>query len=970
MKIRTSRQIAGHLAAAIMIALAAAPNAFAQEADDDSAQLDRVEVTGSRIRQAQIEGVSPVLVLDREDIDRTGLTSVGDILQQLTISGSAINTRFNSSGNFGFPPDGGGIGAGAVQVDMRHLDANRTLVLVNGKRWINGASASGVSSAVDLNTIPINIVERIEVLTDGANAIYGADAIAGVINIITRSDFSGVEARGYYGEFDEGDGEVGEAELTIGKDLDEAHFVMSVGYANHEEVFARDRELSQFPVPGTGLTRGSSGTPQGRFVFFDPNTGELINATLNDGVIDPMYDPANPNGGDYHGFTNNDRFNFAPLNLYITPSERVNFFTEASIDITDNTQFYLRGVYNNRKSTNQAAPEPIFIGPGAETGSIADDIIISATNPYNPFGFDIFASQDDVDAGAFIGRRPLEAGPRVFKQDVDTFFVTGGLTGEFVLADNPWIWDVSFSWGRNSAEQRKTGALNARHISMALGPVDECEADISCVPLNIFGGQGAGGGTITPEMLSYIGFVQNDKSENEFTDFNASITGDLFELPAGPLGVALGYEHRDLEGFFQPDSVVAAGDSMGVPSSPTEGGYDTDEVFLELNVPLLSGQPGAELLDVSLAARWQDFSTFGSDVTPKFGVRYMPTTGLMFRGSWSEGIRAPGIGELFGTQSRFDAVLSDPCANTMTPSANCQALGVPAGGFEQINPQISILTGGNPNLQPEESDTFTVGMVWSPQFVDNADWVSALNFEVNYYDIELDGAIQAVDAQFQLNQCVATLDPAFCNGITRSPSGAISSFQNTLTNIGAIETSGFDFNASYSSEPFGWGLLLFEWENTIVSDYTEINPDGSERQLEGIEENDSAIPEWQSIFTTVLSFNSGWRFNWRIRYIDEITESCSDFLDGSPNSLTALGLCSNPVPSNEALSTNDLDSTVYHDLSLEFPVWHDIQFELGVNNAFDEDPPICLSCSLNGYDPSTYDPEGAFWYVRATWLMP
>lgn len=948
MKVNTFRK------SALCVALSCALGGFSATAlaqDESVEELGKVQVTGSRIRQVQIEGIEPTQTITREDIDRSGLTSVGDILQQLTQSGSALNTRFNSSGNFGFPSNGGGIGAGATQVDMRHLDPNRVLVLVDGVRWVAGSSASGVSNSVDMNTIPVGIIERIDILKDGASAIYGADAIAGVVNIITKNDMDGGEVRVYGGIFDEGDGETGSVDLTFGNKSDRMSMLFNVGYTNQEEVSAADRFLSQYPVPFTGTSNGSSGTPQGRFLLNDIN-GTEIDCTLNDGIMGPVYDPLNPcgAGSNYHNFSGADRFNFAPYNLYVTPSQRSNFFGTVNFELTENTSLTIKGMYNNRKSTNQAAPEPIFIGPFAEAGAIADNIIIDSTNPFNPFGINVFE-----DGFGFIGRRPIEAGPRVFNQNVDTFYFSAGLNGSLDIGDRNWYWDVTGVYGKNSASQRKTGALNIRRIANALGPLDVCEATPGCVPLNIFGGQGDGSGTITPEMLNYISFVQNDNSEQVLTDFTANMSGDLAELPAGPLAVGVGVEYRKQSGWFQPDAVVVAGESNGVPSSPTSGEFDVSEIYAEMLIPVLSGSPGAHLLDFSLAIRSSDYSTSGSHSTGKIGFQYMPTENLMFRGSFAEGLRAPSIGELFGTQARFDAQLTDPCNNGGGGAPGCA--GVP-DDYMQINPQISTTTGGNPGLNPEEAETLTLGMVYSPSWAEDTAWANSLDFEVTYYDIEIDGAIQAVDAQFILDQCAADPNYVLCGSFSRDAFGNIENFSTQLTNIGGIQTSGVDFNVTWTSPQFDWGFVQTKWNNSFVNNFDELNPANTPsgfapRDLDGKEMADSGIPNWNSNLFTTFNIHS-WKVVWGTRFTGGLTETC-------PGSVAGLGLCS-----DDAAGTNSLGGTAYHDLQVIFPKLGEFEIEAGVNNITDKMPPTCFSCSLNGYDPSNYDPEGSFGYVRAT----
>jgi iron complex outermembrane receptor protein len=991
---KTPIALAGASALVLSLAIAPADLARAQQAED----MEEVVVTGSRIRQDPLSESGPVMRLSEEDILRSGQTSLGDYLQQLPSSGGALNSRFNSSGNFGFPPDGSGVGAGSSQVDLRHLNAKRVLVLVDGIRWISESSASGVGSATDLNTIPLSIIERIEVLEDGASAIYGADAIAGVVNIITKKNFQGFEISGYGGSFSEGDGDTLETALSIGSVTDQTSVFFNLSYVDQKSISAADvAQARESAGPGTLNLHGSSGTPQGRFVLNDPNTGTDINCTLNNSAVPGsgqtavFYDPANPCAGDdFNTWTNEDRFNFAPFNFVVTPSERVSVYGQSEVRFTEQVSFYMKGLFNNRRSTNQAAPEPLFIGSDAGNGNILDTISVDVTNPYNPFGFTVSAE----DQAYFMGRRPLEGGPRSFKQDVNTWYMGSGLIGEFSAGDRDFFWDANFVWSRNQANQIKTGGYNARKLKTALGPAFQdtdgtfrCGTPgnpiAGCVPFNFFGGQGANGeGTITDEMLGWVGFTQQDSSEQELVDVTLNISGDIIELPAGMLAFAAGYEFRDQEGSFQPDSVVVAGDSAGIPAQPTSGSYDVSAFYGEVNVPILADMAFADLLDLSLAARSSDYSTFGSETTTKIGARWRPIPDLLFRASLAEGFRAPAIGELFGSQSRFDATIADPCSDfnntgvSQTVIDNCVAQGVPAdGSYVQLGGQISVLTGGNPLLQPETVDSTNFGVVWSPSFVENMNWVEGLTLELTYYRHELSDAIQAVDAQTILDSCGNTGEAAFCGLIGRTGSGVINSFDNQLTNIGGIDTDGYDFNLTYVSPDTGVGQFRVNWMNSMLNEFTEILLDPSsasgfrERSLEGIEENDRGRPELTS--TLIVDwFYGDWNVAWTLRYIDEQTERCSDFLDGSDDSLANLGVCSQPNFTDNSLSLNTLDATMFNDLQVTYRPsrWDgNLSLTLGVNNVFSEDPPACYSCSLNGYDPSTYDMPGNFTYLRATW---
>ena len=274
-----------------------------------------------------------------------------------------MNTQFNSSGNFGFPPDGGGIGAGETHVDLRHLGSKRVLVLVDGLRWINGSSASGVGNAVDLNTIPLAMIERVEVLEDGASAIYGSDAFAGVVNIITKTQQHGLQSELYSGSYG-GGGESLKFSLVDGVERTTWRALAGLSYTDQVALDSPTHEQSRYPKPNTGTSHGSTFTPQGRIIFFDPNTGAFVNCALSERTNGPVYDPSDPcgDGDSYHPWSNGDRFNYAEYNLLLTPSSRMGLFGKLQVDLLDTTKFNIKAVLNQRKSTNRAAPEPLWLG--------------------------------------------------------------------------------------------------------------------------------------------------------------------------------------------------------------------------------------------------------------------------------------------------------------------------------------------------------------------------------------------------------------------------------------------------------------------------------------------------------------------------------------------------------------------------------------------------------------------------------
>ncbi|EQD67788.1 TonB-dependent outer membrane receptor, partial [mine drainage metagenome] len=352
------RTLAIAIAAVFALPLLAHAQDTAPPPDKKNAkQLEAVEVLGSRIRGAEIATQTPTMTITARQLRQTGLTSLGDILQQLTTSGSALNTKFNSAGNFGFPPDGSGVGSGSATLSLRNLGAKRTLILVDGLRWVNESSASGVSAAVDLNTIPVSIIERIEILPDGASALYGSDAIGGVVNIITKRTQEGAAVSYYVGGYDAlSGGMTTTGTASLGGKFNRGEFFIDYEHFNQNAISSGAWSQSGAAcVPGTGLANCSSATPTGRFIFTDPNTQQVQDLTLNG---------AFPNGAvyptDFHNFTTADRFNFAPYNLLLTPNKRDSVFASTRYQLTDDITWYVRGLYVQRKSVNQAAPEPIF----------------------------------------------------------------------------------------------------------------------------------------------------------------------------------------------------------------------------------------------------------------------------------------------------------------------------------------------------------------------------------------------------------------------------------------------------------------------------------------------------------------------------------------------------------------------------------------------------------------------------------
>ena len=928
--------------------------------------IEEVVVTGSRILRDPVDEPTAILQIGAAELERTGLTNLGDALQDLPIAGSAPNSQFNVPGNSGFPQDGSGIGAGSVQLSLRNLGAKRTLVLVDGRRWVAGASASGVPGTVDLNSLPDNVVDRIEILQDGASAVYGSDAIGGVVNIITDPRFAGFEFEAQTGGYlQHDDGESTALGLRWGVGDGSTHAVLSASWRNELGIETADRERSAFPNPGATScdvagSHCSSFTPQGRFIF-GPDLAGGASVTLNDGVLNdgganiPIFDPANPGSGDFHAFTSADRFNYnGPTYNYLrTPNERTNLFGSVRRAVGPSTELFGTMSYTYRSSATKAAPEPLCLGNGCGN-PINSNFVVSAKNPYNPFGVDLSVAAGTLE---FFGRRPLESGGRLFFQDTHTYFATIGAAGEFDRGGRPLYWEAYGSYGENQGFQTKRNSHNAAKLQIAMGDPAVCEATPGCVPFNFFGGQGPdGSGSITREMLAFVTYTQRDESRQTLANLAFNVSGDLVRLPPGEVGFAAGMEYRDHVGWFHPDPIAERGETAGIPAGRTEGGFDVLEFYGELRVPLIDNAD--RHWELNVAARRSDYSTSGAEATYKISSLFRPVDSLALRGSLSTGFRAPGIGELFGGAAREDFSFMDPCSDARgelgssgggrdaaQPAriiANCASLGVPTG-YVQSNPQLSAVSAGNAALAAETSESFTFGVVWSGNF--DSGWIARLSASVDYYDVDIVDAVQGRSPADVLAACVDTLDPAFCDLAPRTSSGALDVIDNQLQNIGGIEAAGFDVQMVYQGPAWSFGQFAVTFNGTFLDTYLERtqNVDGTESVMDraGTHTNETfqrAFPElrWTA---TVDWLKDRWDGALALRWTDSMT----------------LG------------AGSEVDAVLLADVRLGYtPGFLDDSWTatLGFNNVFDEDPPLCFPCGAIGMSSVAHDLPGRVGYMR------
>lgn len=926
-------------------------------------QLGEIEVIGSHIRNIDLETQHPILVLERVDIERTGLTSISDIVQSIVANGETLNRNINNNN----------INHGAQEVNLRSLGSNRTLVLVNGARWVSQATGS-----VDLSGIPLALVERVEVLLDGASAIYGSDAIGGVINIITRKDFEGGELGAYFGQTSHDDGERRSYDLSFGHKSDNWSASGGIEYSRDDPIFAGNRAISAVPV--YGLPAGATGS------FFTP-----YSFLVPDSYLDGFENLGNPplqlisgrpgkSPNDFRAVDfNQDLYNYAPLNYLQTPQQRRAIFAQARYEFSSSLALSADVLFNQRHSAQQLAPSDILID--TTNPFSANAIAISPDNVYNPFG-------EPIDVAV---RRFSEAGPRIFEQTNNTKRLHMALDGQFVLFGRDWAWGADAAATRSDEHEFTGPYADDRKLAPALGPsfVDasgsvHCGTPTApiagCVSLDLFGPPGS----ITPAMLAYVDVFENNRKRTDSRDFDVHLSAnELAALPAGPLGFAAGIEHRRESGATLLDPLESSGNvnGNGVSSSSTSGAYSVTEAYVEFDAPLLADKPFARKLDLTAGSRYSNYSNFGGSTNSQLGLRWKPVDDLLVRANAAQGFRAPAITELFQGATQFrDFGITDPCdaRNMPTPaiSARCQALGVPANVHSDAAAD-NVSQIGNPNLQPETSRSRGIGFVYTPS------WLEGFNWSLDWYDIRIRNAIGDPGYQATVYNCYARNSDSACALITRSGNGTISHVTDFDQNVpGGVETEGYDLALSYRHDT-PLGLISARWNTNYVDYFGEIGkpvsgsllPDGSSAQgnVVGLNSPNLAISNlfgviwrWRSQLQLVWD-RAPWSASITGRYFSHINEDCSVVINlaqqlGNPN---LANLCSNPdrsiLISGNPVPENRVPSVTLTDIEGSWDAPWRGRITLGVRNAFNRSPPVSYS-SANSFFPD-YDVPGRFFYA-------
>ncbi|WMJ70164.1 TonB-dependent receptor [Stenotrophomonas sp. 24(2023)] len=902
---------------AVVIALVAGAASATTVQAQEATNLDRISVTGSRIKSTDIETSQPVLSLTRADIEKQGVTSVADILQRVAANGAALNRTFNNGGD------------GSAGVSLRNLGSERTLVLVNGRRW-----TTGLNGSVDLNTIPTAMIERIDILKDGASTIYGSDAIAGVVNIITKHNFDGAEANFYKGQYSQGDGEREAYDFTLGTTTDRASITVGASYVNEKSVMAGDRKIS---AGGPPFFSGQSATGL---------PGSYIRNNQQYVIINGVETPFDPN---VHGY------NTAPDNYLLTPNERTSLFVLGSYNITDNITFRTEAMYNERKSEQLLAAMPV-------TGQK-----LSASSIYNPYGVELTG----------VNRRFNESGGRSFNQNVKNWHFYGGFEGFFEFAGRNFDWDVGYRYDKTDENDLTYGLFNKARLAEAYGPsairdgkavcLNSAGAVIAgCVPINPLGGLGS----VSPEALKYASFTAHDSSSLVSKGYYANISGEIVQLPAGALGFAAGYEYRKETGQFDPDAFIASGLSTGNGAAPTKGGYDLNEFFAELSIPVLADLPGAKLLDFSVASRFSDYSNFGNTTNNKFGFRWKPIDDLMIRGNYSEGFRAPSINNLYrGNTDSFETYI-DPCSSnaglrTGAVAAQCAAQGVPANfvqpgaGSGRKQTVVPFTWQANPNLKPETSTSRTLGLVWSPSFV------TGLNVTLDWWQIKVEDAITRPAIQDIMSYCYGGTpqqQATYCPLITRDPNYGTINQRYTITNVNmplqnlaSYKVEGWDLGILYRLPETSFGQFTISLDSTYLSKWeTKSTQDSPVQGRQGRYRDQD--PYWRVRSNLYVDWTYGdFGVNWGLRYKSGMRETCPFDPVKNPDTF--------PYCSDGAKGENHIGATTYHDIQVRYNLPWKGTVMLGLNNAFDKQPPVSYSVRANMFDPQ-YDLPGRYMYMQ------
>lgn len=920
-----------------------------QDKDKDKAKtLDTLVVTGTRIQSQTITASSPVTEINQEQFVQTGATRVDDLVNQMPQMAPYFDS-FANNGATGYPT-----------ADLRGLGTNRTLVLINGQRV-----QSGTAFAVDLSQIPSGLVKRVDLLTGGASAVYGADAVAGVVNFILDDEFEGFQvnlgtsayqhdnsngyirskltARGF--PFPDGNtGMVGKSQnvdLIWGSQFADGagHASAWLSWRKNDPLFQGQFDYSSCALNDAGTACGGSSTAaKPNFLVFahDGSYGDFAHLGSSGNWL--------PGVG--------ERYNYAPPNYYQRPESKVNFGTSIKLEINEHFRPFLDAMYMNRSSSVQIAESGTFFGQlltlncnDPLVGTMCSDLGITSTTP--------------VDI--YVGKRNVEGGPRRYDEKTSTYRVATGVEGSI---NDVWSYNVSAVFGRNDVTRIGTNDFLSDRVTAALLGCPT-GSFTGCVPYNVWVPNG-----VTPQAAAALSGVSMVNITTRLADVSAYVSGDLgYSLPwAGndPVKLVAGVEWRQEQYKLNADSNSQAGNFAGAggPTLPLSGTTKVKELFVESSVPVIKDAGMLNSLNLDLGYRYSDYDLSGSTNTYKLGFAAQFMENYRIRGGYNRAVRAPNINELFSQQQIQLFGGADPCEGP-TPAlsaAQCALTGVTTAQYGNIpvSPanQYNQFTGGNPNLKPEQADTYTIGFAATP--------IKSLDLAVDYYDIRLKKRIGTLDPNTVLLLCAQTGDPFLCNKIHRNPvrgdlwvgsNPATSGYiDNLTTNFGNLRVRGIDLSARYGWDMFG-GRANVSFIGTRELEYQVeplpgVNPSAT-FDCTGRINTSCRDPKWRHIANASFS-RDWWSVNLRWRYYGQVDYVNTDGTQGSTDQLLVQ-------------RGNRIGAYNWFDLSGTFQLGQLFSWTVGVNNIADKEPPMVgATLAGNANAPLGYDQAGRFFFTSLT----
>ena len=865
----------------------------------NSKTLQTVTVTGSLIRSVDVETAQPVTELSHEALQQQGFVSVGQILQNVSSVGSTGTSTQSSLGDI--------VGQYA---SLRGLGAPRTLILVDGQRY-----TTDIFGQTDLSTLPSSLIDSVEILQDGASTIYGADAIAGVINIHTKN-VEGLFLDTYNSTYAPGNyGKNSQFSLTGGHKFSRGSVTFNMTFQNTDQIMASQvwfakngyEGLPQFP---SSVSQAPFGTINGATTASGAPVNLPFPLTVNmgqNGTNIANYHPSTFGVVYPSQYSANDYFNQAPYQT-LQPSNRLrSYFLKGDFDITDHIKAVFTGTYNTNNAIDAIGGYPLSSQTPANGANLAKALglpagslgtayfpTLSPNSYYNPL---------PGDAVSFT--LPLETPNRVTTNDIKQEGFRTGLEGDFSMGENEFNWDAGYSDYRYILDDFGPGNLNLVNLYNAVGPSFlgangqvECgtpgHAIAGCVPLNPFSGSGG----LSPAEINYLNYDTFVHSWSQERQAEANLSGDMFTFPQvlgeGDATFAIGGDHRDVSGGVTPDSYTQLGLNTNLQQNPGSGSYGINEAYAEINLPVLKDMPGAQLLDFDIAHRYSHYSNFGTTNNNSYKLSWKPIDDLLFRASYGTGFRAGSISNLYGGTMQSFTSYTDPCdvvyglaANNPTVAQRCvtgigNLPGVGAG-FRQLQTDGSPVagpnststtpyyTGANANLKPETSKNFTAGVVYSPS------WFTGFNITADMYRIRVDNVITLPSADSILSNCYLLGETQQCDQFQRSAAnGQVINLLQAVTNEGFIDEHGDDMSASYLFPDTPVGKFKIDTNGTYITELREQLAVPGPVTDSSLGSYDEILgPVWRFRDTTNLNWSLGnFGATWTIRYYSSLQESC------------------------------------------------------------------------------------------------